>query len=298
MALKHILLGILVTAIWGANFSVIRLGLSEVDPFALACARFVLSAFPLILFVPRPGARLRYVAGYGVLFGGGLWGLVNLGIHAGVPAGLASLLLQLSAFFTILLAGLVLGERVTGRQWLGMALAGAGLGLILVSGKGGASGWGMALILLAAAAWSVCNVIVRQARPVDMFAFLVWACAFAAVALVVLTLATRGLAPFADLGAFLAPRALFSIGFQAWVTTLFGYWVWNSLMKTYPVSQVAPLSLLVPVAGLVTSYLVYGETIGGARLFGALGILAGIAVMFFGARIQAWWEGVRAKGQG
>jgi len=297
MARKHLLLGILVTAIWGANFSVIRLGLAEVDPFALACARFALSAFPLILFVPRPGARLRYVAGYGVLFGGGLWGLVNLGIHAGVPAGLASLLLQLSAFFTILLASPVLGERVTRRQWVGMALAGAGLGAILVSGKGDASGSGMALILLAAAAWSVCNLIVRQARPVDMFAFLVWACAFAAVALVVLTLATRGLAPFSDLGAFLGPRALFSIGFQAWVTTLFGYWVWNTLMKAYPVGQVAPLSLLVPVAGLVTSYLVYGETIGGARLLGALGILAGIAVMFFGARVQAWWQATRVAAQ-
>lgn len=285
MTIKHILLGVLVTAIWGANFSVIRLGLAEVDPFALACARFVLSAFPLILLVPRPSVGLRYVAGYGALFGGGLWGLVNLGIHAGVPAGLASLLLQLSAFFTILLGGVVLGERIQRQQWLGMGLAGAGLAIILVSGSAGASVWGMGLILAAAFFWSVCNVIVRQARPADMFAFLVWACAFAALALIVLTLATRGLAPFADLNAFLGPRALFSIGFQAWVTTLFGYWVWNSLMKTYPVSQVAPLSLLVPVAGLLTSRLVYGETIGGARLLGALGILAGIAVMFFGARI-------------
>lgn len=87
MAPKHILLGILVTAIWGANFSVIRLGLADVDPFALACARFALSAFPLIFLVPRPSTRLRYVIGYGVLFGGGLWGLVNLGIHAACLPG-------------------------------------------------------------------------------------------------------------------------------------------------------------------------------------------------------------------
>ena len=288
MALKHILLGILVTAIWGANFSVIRLGLLEVDPFALACARFVLSAFPLILLVPRPSTRLRYVAGYGVLFGGGLWGLVNLGIHAGVPAGLASLLLQLSAFFTIILAGLILGERIGMQQWLGMATAGSGLAIILLSGDGAGSSWGIALILAAALAWAVCNVIVRQARPADMFAFLVWACAFASIALVLLTLGAKGLAPFTALTRSLGPRALFSIAFQAWVTTLFGYWVWNSLMKTYPVSQVAPLSLLVPVAGLITSHLVYGETIGGAKLLGALCILSGIAIMFFGARLAFW----------
>ncbi len=293
MARKHLLLGILVTLIWGANFSVIRLGLADVDPFALACARFALSAFPLILLLPRPGTPLRYVAGYGALFGGGLWGLVNLGIHAGVPAGLASLLLQLSAFFTILLAGPVLGERVMPRQWLGMALAGLGLALILVAGDGGASITGMFLILAAALAWAVCNLIVRRAKPADMFAFLVWACAFATAALLVLTLCARGVEPFIRLGTSLGPKALFSIAFQAWVTTLFGYWVWNSLMKQYPVSQVAPLSLLVPVAGLLTSHLVYGETVGPVKLLAALCIMSGIGVMFFGARIGTWYRRAR-----
>lgn len=289
MAIKHLLLGLLVTAIWGANFSVIRLGLADVDPFALACARFALSAFPLIFLVPRPLVPLRYVAGYGALFGGGLWGLVNLGIHVGVPAGLASLLLQASAFFTIALSSLVLGESIGRQQWLGMAVAGLGLALIVLSSQGSGTPWGMACIVAAALAWSVCNVIVRQARPADMFAFLVWASAFAAIVLVVLTLCVKGWAPFARMQVFLGPKAMFSIGFQAWITTLFGYWVWNSLMKTYPVSQVAPLSLMVPVAGLLTSHLVYGETIGGIKLLAAVCILAGIAVMYFGAPIAGWW---------
>ena len=105
-----------------------------------------------------------------------------------------------------------------------------------------------------------------------------------------LTLGVKGWAPFARLEAFAGTKALFSIGFQAWVTTLFGYWVWNSLMKTYPVSQVAPLSLLVPVAGLLTSHLVYGETIGGIKLLAAFCILSGIAVMYFGAPVAAWWQ--------
>lgn len=284
MPFKDLLLGVLVTAIWGANFTVIRLGLADVDPFVLACARFALSAFPLILFVPQPPTPIRHVAAYGALFGGGLWGLVNLGIHAGVPAGLASLLLQMSAFFTIALGRLVLGERIARPQWIGMGLAFAGLALVLVAGAGG-MGWGAALILAAALAWSVCNVIVRQARPRDMFGFLVWASAFAAITLLALTLCARGFAPFQRLAGSLSGMALFSMAFQAYVTTLFGYWVWNSLLKKYPASQVAPLSLLVPVAGFLSSYLVYGETVGAARLAAAACILAGIAVMFFGGRI-------------
>jgi O-acetylserine/cysteine efflux transporter len=285
MAVKDLLLGVLVALIWGANFSVIRLGLADVDPFALACARFFLSAFPLIFLLPRPATPLRYVAGYGALFGGGFWGMVNLGMFIGVAAGLASLLLQMSAFFTILLAAAVLGERIAARQWAGMALAFAGLAIIVASSTGSDAGWGIALIVLAAGVWSVCNVIVRRARPDDMFAFLVWACAFATLSLVALTLATKGPAPFARMASAMSATALFSVLFQAWVTTLFGYWVWNSLLKTYPASQVAPLSLLVPVAGMLTSGLVYGETIAAAKLLAACCILAGIAVMFFGERL-------------
>ncbi|MSE17952.1 EamA family transporter, partial [Pantoea agglomerans] len=107
MKLTHLLLAVMITAIWGVNFSVIKLGLQAVDPFILAGIRFTLCALPALFFIKKPDVPWRYLISYGLVFGIGLWGLVNLGIKTGLSAGIASLLLQFSAFFTLLLGGWV-----------------------------------------------------------------------------------------------------------------------------------------------------------------------------------------------
>lgn len=71
-------LGILVTIIWGSNFSVIEIGLQNLEPNVLTTMRFALSAFPLIFFVKRPNVSLTVIAAYGTIFGVGLWWVVNL----------------------------------------------------------------------------------------------------------------------------------------------------------------------------------------------------------------------------
>ena len=86
----HVVLAVLITAIWGVNFSVIKLGLATVDPFILAGIRFSLCALPAIFFIRKPNVPWRYIIGYGLVFGIGLWGIVNLGIKAGLSAGIAS----------------------------------------------------------------------------------------------------------------------------------------------------------------------------------------------------------------
>lgn len=279
MKLKDVLLGLLVTGIWGANFSVIRIGLSDMDPFVLTCMRFALCAFPLMCFVRRPAVDMRIVAAYGALFGGGLWGLVNLGIHYGLSAGLASLLLQLSAFFTVALGHLLLGEKIGGRQAAGMAVALCGLGAVLGSSAGNGSLPGMALLICAAGSWSVCNVMVRRTRPNDMFAFVVWASGFSAATAFALTLAVKGPDGFQAAYAALSWTGAASVAFQAYVTTLFGYWTWNSLLKRYSAGTVAPLSLFVPVAGMLTSHVVFGEAMTAGKLVAAACILTGLAFL-------------------
>ncbi len=99
MKLTDFLIALLITAIWGVNFSIIKLGLITADPLILAGIRFTLCALPAVFFIKKPDTSWRYIIGYGLLFGIGLWGIVNLGIKAGVSAGIASLVLQFGAFF-------------------------------------------------------------------------------------------------------------------------------------------------------------------------------------------------------
>lgn len=281
----HVVLAVLITAIWGVNFSVIKLGLATVDPFILAGIRFSLCALPAIFFIRKPDVAWRYIIGYGLVFGIGLWGIVNLGINAGLSAGIASLVLQFSAFFTILLGGWVFKEALTRFQVLGMLIALAGLLCIIMISDGSVSLPGVLLVLVGAASWSVANIINKKASTKDVFGFLVWSSAFAPIPLFALDYAVNGSAGYTTFVNQVDTTAVLSILFQVYPNTLFAYWIWNSLLKTYPVSTVAPLSLLVPIFGMLGSVFVFHESVPASKVLAVVLIVLGLSVGLYGQRI-------------
>ncbi|GFM57787.1 membrane protein [Pseudomonas cichorii] len=286
MKLHHLLLAILVTALWGLNFSVIKLGLTSVDPFILAGLRFTLCALPAIFFIPKPDVAWRYIIGYGLIFGIGLWGVVNLGIKTGLSAGIASLVLQFSAFFTMLLGAWVFKETITRYQLAGIGVALCGLLSIIFISDGSVTAAGLVLVLLGAAAWSVTNIINKKAGTKQVFAFLVWSSAFSPIPLFLLDYLVNGTSGYSALINQIDHRAVLSILFQVYPNTLFGYWVWNSLLKQYPVSTVAPLSLLVPIFGMLGSAVIFGESLSPMKIVAVVLIVSGLAVGLYGQRIR------------
>ncbi|VVO14662.1 putative amino-acid metabolite efflux pump [Pseudomonas fluorescens] len=285
MKARHLLLAISITAIWGVNFSVIKLGLTTVDPFILAGIRFTLCALPAIFFIPKPDVQWRYIIGYGLVFGIGLWGIVNLGIKSGLSAGIASLVLQFSAFFTIVLGSWIFKETISRFQYAGMGLALCGLLNILSIVDGTVTTVGLILVLLGAVAWSAANVINKKAKTTQVFAFLVWSSAFSPIPLFALDYAVNGSTGYYALVNQLDYRAVLSILFQVYPNTLFGYWVWNSLLKRYPVSTVAPLSLLVPVFGLLGSVMIFNENLSVNKIVAVVLIVSGLGVGLYGQRV-------------
>lgn len=286
MSKLDLLAGALVTVIWGANFSVIGLGLQSLDPFLLTLLRFTFCAIPLVFFIRRPrGVSYCTLATYGVLFGAGLWGVVNIAMYNGLSAGMSSVFLQFSAFFTIVLSGLFLNESINRVHMAGMAFAVAGLLLILYLSNKTSTTLGVVLVLLAAVAWSVCNLIVKVKKPAEMIAFIVWSSLFSLPVLLLMTLWFEGLRPFENLLEDFTWGAGFSIFFQCYITTIGGYLVWNNLMKKYPASMVAPLSLIVPVSGILASWLFFDERLSQGQFLAIGLVFVGIAIFVNSAKI-------------
>lgn len=295
MKTKHLLLAILVTAVWGINFSVIKLGLRSVDPFVLAGIRFTLCALPAIFFLPRPQVSSRYLVVYGVLFGVGLWGIVNLGIQAGISAGIASLVLQFSAFFSILFGAVVFRESVSAYQYVGIIVALTGLASIIGLTDGTATLLGVSLVIVGALSWSAANITIKMSGTKEVLAFLAWSSLFSPIPLFLIAYFNHGASVFAQTFAGLDGIAIFSILFQAYPTTIFGYWIWNSLLKIYPVSTVAPLSLLVPVFGLAGSAVIFNEEIGLIKVAAASLIVTGLIVGLYGRHLATSIRGLATK---
>ncbi|BCQ37363.1 EamA family transporter (plasmid) [Erwinia rhapontici] len=250
---KHIILAILVTAIWGINFPITKLGLARIDPLLLTAIRFSFTAFPLVFFIKRPQVALRWLVAYGLIFGAAMWALINLGISMGVPPGSAALLIQFSAFFTLGWGVLLFRESLTWPQLIGLFLAAIGLVCILMESPGKSTTIGFILVMISAVAWSVGNIIIKLSKVKEIFAFVVWASIFSPIPLLVMTWWWHGTAPFYALLPGMRSVEVFSLTFQVYAATHFCYWGWNLLLREYPASRVAPLSLLIPVFGTISS---------------------------------------------
>ncbi|EBD3739441.1 hypothetical protein CRZ11_16115 [Salmonella enterica] len=278
--------GFLVTVLWGANFAVIELGLRDLDPFILTFLRFTFCAFPLVFFIKKPeGISLISIVLYGVIFGVGLWWVVNFAMFNGLSAGLSSVFLQFSAFFTIVLSCFFLGEKINKIHISGIVTAFVGLIMIIHFSEESSTIKGVFFVIIAAMSWAVCNIIVKLTRPANMIAFIVWSSLFSAPAVLIMTVYVKGWGGVLSIPDDITVVSSFSVLFQAYITTVVGYMIWNNLMKKYPATEVAPLSLFVPVSGVITSYLFLDERLSVQQLISVIVVITGIFIFLNSARI-------------
>jgi O-acetylserine/cysteine efflux transporter len=278
MPLRHALLAVAVAATWGLNFVIIDVGLEEVPPLLLCALRFALVAFPLVLFVDRPPIPWRLLAAIGVALGVVKFGLLFTSMDVGMPAGLASVVLQAQAPFTLLLAAALLRERPGPGQLAGLVTALAGIGVIAAARGGGMTTAGLVLCVAAAAAWAVANLLMKRASAGDPLSIMVWISLVPPLPLLGLSLVVDGPAEVGQALAGLDLRSIGAIAYIAFLSTLGGFAAWSWLMRTYPAGQVASFALLVPPFGLGFSALLLGEPLGPQQLLAAALVIAGVAI--------------------
>jgi O-acetylserine/cysteine efflux transporter len=287
MTATDILLALAVVAIWGFNFVVIKIGLRDLPPILFTALRFLFSALPLVFFVPRPQASWKLVAAYGMFQFALQFTLLFTGMKLGLPAGLASLVIQLQAFFTIGLAVLVLGERPRPVQLAGALVALAGMGLVALKLEGQATLAGFVLVVLGGLCWSVANILTRKIGPVNVVSLVVWGSLMATPPLLAVSLLAEGLAAWQEAAARFSAVTLGAVLFQSYPNTLLGFGIWSMLMRKYAAATVAPFALLVPVAGMASAALVLGEPLQWWKLAAGLLVLLGLALNLFGPRLWA-----------
>ncbi|MDU6924251.1 O-acetylserine/cysteine exporter [Franconibacter helveticus] len=292
MTRKDGLLALLVVVAWGLNFVVIKVGLHAMPPLLLAGLRFLLVAFPALLFVSRPKVPLSLLLGYGLTISFGQFAFLFCAIRFGMPAGLASLVLQAQAFLTILLGAFVFKERLQFKQVAGITLAVFGV-LVLVEGS--LSGqhvalFGFMLTLAAALSWAFGNIfnkkIMQLPQPPAIMSLVVWSALVPVVPFFVASLIFDGPAAMLQSLVSIDITTVLSLVYLAFVATIIGYGIWGTLLGRYETWRVAPLSLLVPVVGLASAALLLGETLSLVQLLGAVLIMAGLYINVFGFRVR------------
>ena len=279
----HFAAALLMVTIWGFNFVVIRWGLNDIPPLLLTLLRFVMAAFPALLFVPRPKASWRLIAGYGLFAFALQFTFLFAGMAAGMPTGLSSLVIQVQVFFTIALVAILMRDRPRLPQLLGALVAGAGLVLVALHLPAGTV-LGFVLVVAAALSWAIANVIVKRVPGDAPLSVVVWGSATAVVPLALATLATEGLSRSAQIIGAMSVANWLGIAFQAGPTTLVAFGIWAWLLRQHPASLVAPFTLLVPVVGMTCAVWLLDEPVTWWKLAGAALVLSGLGLNVLASR--------------
>ncbi|WP_315289981.1 EamA family transporter [Ectopseudomonas oleovorans] len=290
MTPKDLLLALLVIIVWGLNFVVIKVGLQGMPPMLMGALRFMLAAFPAILFVRRPQVPLRWMLAYGMTISVGQFAFLFYAMYVGMPAGLASLVLQSQAFFTLFFAALFLGERLRGSNLFGLLVAASGLVLIGLQGGQAMTLAGFALTIAAASMWALGNVVTRKLGKVNLVGLVVWGSLIPPLPFLALSLWLEGPELISQSLRSLSLDSLLVLAYLAFGATILGYGLWSRLLSLYPASQVAPFSLLVPVVGISSSALLLGERLGGLQMVGAALVMAGLLINVWGGRLLDSWR--------
>lgn len=272
---RHVAAAVAVAVVWGVNFVVIHEGLATTPPLLLAALRFVLVAALCAPFVRRPDLPAGRLVALGLLLYVGQFGLLFTAMDRGLSPGLAGVVMQSQAVFTVLGAMAVLGERPGRDRLAGVAVAVAGLALIALD-RGGSTPAGFVLCLGAGLSWAGGNLVARTSGTSQGLSLVVWGSVVAAPVLAVLALVQvgpRGLGPaLAGVGT----RGLLALAYLAVLATVVGFGTWSMLVARHPAAVVAPFTMLVPPVGLLTAWLALGERPAATALAGSALVVGGL----------------------
>jgi O-acetylserine/cysteine efflux transporter len=278
-------IAVLVAVIWGFGFVASRFALDELPPELMTTLRFAIAALPC-LFVRKPNVSWLLLIGISASLFLGQFLAQSVAIARGVPVGLASVIVQSQALFTIAFAAIIFREVPKPMQGVGIAIA--AIGLLMIGGTVGHdfSVSAFAVLMISPIAFAIGNLLLRPAQGAPMFDLFAWLCLCAAIPLFGLTMVTVGPEGTWQSLTHMSLRGVVSMIFVGGVSTCIAYWLWGRLLRDHPAAQVVPFALLVPFVGSAASSIVFGERFGTLRLVGMITVIGGIAIMLLSKRPQ------------
>lgn len=278
MTPRHTLLALIVVVAWGLNFLVIDFGLAGVPPLVFLALRFALVVIPAIFFLKPPAIGWRNILLIGAFLSLGQFALLYLALALGLPPGLASLLAQTQVVLSVIVSAIVLRERPTRKQLIGIVIGMLGLAVVVVGHSYAAPLLPVVVIILAALSWAIGNVLARRAKAASGLSLVVWSGIVVPIPSLALALVVDGPTVVVDSLTHLSWVAILSTLYTAVFASLVGYGIWNTLLAKYPTSAVVPFTLLIPIVGIIAAWLVVGEQPAVSEIVGGAIMLLGLAV--------------------
>jgi O-acetylserine/cysteine efflux transporter len=276
MRLSDLALVLVVMVIWGLNFAIAKMGLTQFPPVFMMGLRFAVVALVLLPFVRLPREKLAGILLLSFTLGCVHFSLMFSGLK-GTDAAAAAIASQTQVPFAALIAAFVYKDRLGWRRAVGMALA--FIGIVVMVGEPRHSINLLPIIMVVAASfmWAVANIQIKELGAVDGFALNAYLGLFAAPQLFLAS-------SFLESGQWEALKnanwvGWSAVGYMAIIVTVVSYVMWYRVLRRYTVNQVMPFTLLVPVLGVLFAALLLDEELTWRIILGGFATVAGVAVI-------------------
>lgn len=271
-----ILLAISVPVIWGMGFTLAKVAFVYADfpPVLLMAFRFTLTALVLVWFVKPPWGQMRAIFWIAFVSATIQYSLTFTGL-TGIDASTAIIIVQLEFPFMAVLAAVFLKDRMSLSQILGVLIA--IFGITLIAGQPELQGGVFYIALLASGAftWAVGQIMIKNLKiPTSGFSLIAWVAVFAAPQLFVMSwLIEDGQVEVIRTTNWIGWAVVVYMGL---VMTAVGYAIWYHVLGKYPVSQIGPFLLLLPVSSIAGSVILLGESLSTQEMIGAGIVIFGV----------------------
>lgn len=279
MPLYAIAAALVATLCWGGNFSATKWMLHDLPPFLLLAVRFAIVAAFLALFAlrARPWPPLRGMAFLSVSLIVAQFGFLFTAMRLDLSITSTVIATQMGVPFACLLTAILYKDYLG--PWRSAGLMVALLGVVIVAGTPNASEhWGAFLVaMMGAFAWAIANIYMKRAETVSVVSLLFWPALFSVPQFMLLSALTEQ-----DHWQHLMharPSSWVAMGYSVFFSSMLGYGLWNWLIKRFPLSQVVPYSLFVPIAGLGAGVVIFHDALTVQMLLGAALTIIGVAII-------------------
>jgi drug/metabolite transporter (DMT)-like permease len=270
---------LLLALIWGYNWVVMKIAVRDAPAFTFAALRNVFGSLSIFLVMAlrrqslRPQA-LRGTALFGLLQSGGSIGLCTWALVQG-GAGKTAILTYTMSFWTLLFARLFLGERLRGRQWLGVGLALPGLVCILMPFSMAGGLMSKMLAVLSGVSWAAATIVLKKLarkQPVELLSFTAWQMAFGSLPLLLASVLSSD-PPIHWTASFIG-----ALAYNAVPASAVAWLLWLYALKNLPAGVAGLGGLIIPVVGLLAAEWQLGESPQSLEILGMALILGALAL--------------------
>jgi len=273
----HICAALLVTFVWGGNFIAAKFGLLHFPPIFLTMLRFTFTALILLPFVKMPTREQMVSIGKLSILNSLHFSLPYIAMAMGLSIASTAITTQLGVPFSCLIGALFLSDKLGIWRMLGMAVAFGGMLIVFGAPEIESHQLAWMCALGAAFFWGMSNVVIKNVKTESMMQLLAWSSLFTVPQLLIVT---SILEPGAWESLHNVPMsAAVGLVYTVLGSTVVAYGLWNYLLRTHPVSQVTPYSLLTPIVGSVFGKLFFGETISPEIFLGGAIVIIGVAII-------------------